>query len=194
MATPIRYDIVWVDVWRPASRTAATIYDAGLIVLGSVSIAALAQLALPLPWTPVPITGQTLGVLLCGALLGSWRGGIATVLYLAEGAAGLPVFAGGAAGWLHLCGPTAGYLWGFVLAALATGWLAERGWTRRLLSTAAAMAVGNAGIYLLGLPWLALFTGWDRVVWAGLLPFIPGDGCKLLLATLLLPSLERLGR
>ncbi|MDW8185453.1 MAG: biotin transporter BioY [Anaerolineae bacterium] len=163
-----------------------------LILGGSLFAALMAQIAIPLPFTPVPITGQTLAVLLVGASLGSRRGALSIAAYVLEGALGLPVFAGGAAGISRLQGPTGGYLIGFIAAAFITGWLAERGWDRRPLSTALAMLAGNAVIYLFGLPWLALFLGGflgpKGAIALGLLPFIPGDLLKLALATLLLPS------
>lgn len=159
--------------------------DAALTLAGSLLLALLAQLAVPLPFTPVPVTGQTYGVLLVGALLGSRRGALSLLLYLAEGGLGLPVLAGGRPGWPT--GPTGGYLLGFVAAAFVVGWLAERGWDRRFGRAAAAMAIGELVIYLVGLPWLALHVGADRAVPLGLLPFLPGDAVKLLLAAASLP-------
>ncbi len=166
--------------------------DALLILSGSLFTALMAQIAIPLPFTPVPITGQTLAVLLVGAALGSRRGALSMATYLLEGALGLPVFAGGAAGLVRLRGLTGGYLLGFLAAAFITGWLAERGWDRRPSTTALAMLIGNAIIYLFGLPWLALFLGGflgpKGALALGLLPFIPGDLLKLALAAFLLPS------
>jgi len=166
--------------------------DAALVLGGSLLVALGAQIRISLPFTPVPITGQTFGVLLVGALLGARRGALSLLAYLIEGGAGLPVFAGGAAGAHHLLGPTGGYLVGFVAAALATGWLAERRWDRRVWTAALAMAVGNMVIYGFGLLWLARFVGPERVLVAGMLPFLPGDALKLLLAALALPSAWRL--
>lgn len=179
------------DLWRPSDRMLGVLYDALLIVSGSALTALLAQGAIPLPWTPVPVTGQTLAVLLLGALLGARRAAACMGLYLVEGALGLPVFALGTGGVAHLLGPTGGYLWGFIPAAWLIGWLSEHGWDRRFSTTVAAMLAGNALIYLFGLPWLALFVGWDAVLRAGLLPFVPGDLCKLLLAALVLPNIWR---
>ncbi|MGQ0538134.1 MAG: biotin transporter BioY [Gemmatimonadaceae bacterium] len=166
--------------------------DSALILGGSLLIALAAQLSIPLPFSPVPITGQTFAVLLLGALLGSRRGAATTATYLMLGVIGLPVFAGGAAGAARLLGPTAGYLVGYIPAAFAVGWLSERGWDRRPWSTAASMAVGNAIIYLAGALWLARFVGTDAVLRTGVLPFLPGDLAKILLATLLLPAAWRL--
>jgi biotin transport system substrate-specific component len=136
----------------------------------------------------VPLTGQTFAVLLVGALLGSRRGSLSLLAYLAEGAVGLPVFAGGSGGLARLWGPTGGYLVGFIAAARMVGWLCERGWDRRVRTAALAMLIGNGVIYLFGLPWLAHFVGAERVLALGLLPFMPGDLVKLALAALALPS------
>ena len=164
------------------------LYDVVLIAAGSVFIALLARVAIPLPFSPVPITGQTFAVLLVGALLGSRRGGVVVILYLLEGVGGLPFFADGTGGLARLAGPTGGYLVGFVVAAFAGGLLAKRGWDRRAWSTAAAMLVGNIIIYAFGLLWLERFVGAERVFSLGLLPFIPGDLFKLTLAAVILPA------
>jgi len=132
-----------------------------------------------------------LTVLLLGISFG-WRLGVVTVLfYLAQGAAGLPVFAGTpekGLGLLYMMGPTGGYLFGFVLAAGLTGWLAERGLDRTALGTAIAMVLGNVAIYVFGLLWLGSFVGYNEKVLAlGLMPFIFGDLVKIALATLTMP-------
>jgi biotin transport system substrate-specific component len=158
-----------------------------LVLGGSVLIGLMAQVAIPLPFTPVPITGQTFAVLLVGALLGSRRGALSAGLYLAEGALGLPVFAGGSGGLARLFGPTGGYLLGFVVAAGVVGWLCESGWDRRLPTAILAMLIGNGLIYLFGLPWLARFVGPERALAAGLWPFLAGDLIKIALAALALP-------
>ncbi len=166
---------------------ASLLYEILVILAGSALIALSAWVAIPLPFSPVPVTGQTLAVLFVGSALGARRGAASALAYLAEGAWGLPVFAGGAAGPHVLVGPTGGYLAGFVLGAFACGALAERGWDRRPLSTIASMAVGNAAILVPGLLWLSEFVG-PGVVWKlGLFPFIPGDLVKIALAAALLP-------
>ena len=166
------------------------LYDVLLILGGSLLTALSAQIAIPLPFSPVPITGQTFAVLLVGTLLGSRRGALAMLAYLGEGLLGLPVFAGGKGGLAVFMGPTAGYLWGFVAAAFVVGSLAERGWDRHVWSAAAAMFLGNGVIYLFGLPWLSHFVpgSLSQVLALGLYPFIPGDILKLVLAALALPS------
>ncbi len=141
-----------------------------------------------LPFGPVPITGQTLAVLLVGALLGKVRGTGSVLLYLGQGIAGLPVFAGGMSGVAYLLGPTGGYLIGFVPATFIAGYLSERGWNRNVVTAFLAMLAGNIAIYICGLPWLANFVGVDKVFTLGLLPFIPGDIMKLVIAAILLPS------
>lgn len=158
-----------------------------LLVLGFSALVALsAQVTLPLPFTPVPITAQTFGVLLTGAVLGSRRGALSLGIYLGIGALGAPVFArsGGPATW--------GYLAGFVLAAFVVGWLAERGWDRSYRRSLVALLAGNVALYVPGLLWLAQYVGADKAIPLGLLPFIPGDIAKLLLAAATLPSAWRL--
>lgn len=168
--------------------TAGLMREAALIALGGLFVAVAAQVQIKLPLSPVPVTGQTFAVLLLGALYGSRRGPAAVVAYLLLGAAGLPVFAGGAVGAVRLIGPTGGYLAGFVAAAFAVGLLSERGWDRRPRSAVAIMALGSAAIYAAGVVWLARFVGWGAVFQTGVLPFVVGDVFKIVLAALLLPG------
>ncbi len=168
-------------IWPQASL----VREIALVLTGSWLIALSAQIEIPL-W-PVPFTAQTFGVLLVAALLGSRRGALTVLTYLAQGAMGLPVFAGGAAGIVRFAGPTGGYLIGFVAAAFVVGWLSERGWDRHVLATSVAMLLGNITIYAFGLPWLANFVGWEAALGAGFLPFVAGDLIKIALAALVLP-------
>ena len=177
------------DILRPTRRCPALIYDAALIIAGSLLVALSAQIAVGYP---VPITAQTFAVLMIAALLGARRAAACMILYLAEGAVGLPVFAQAKAGPAAFAGPTGGYLVGFVLAAYVVGLLAERGWDRRIATTALAMIIGNLMIYALGLSWLVLLIGLNRAMTTGLYPFIPGDLLKIALATALLPSAWKL--
>lgn len=184
--------MVCADLARPAARRPALLYDLLVVLGGSAFVALSAQAAVYLPFSPVPITGQTLAVLLVGMSLGRWRGAAALLTYLAEGALGLPVFAGGMGGAAMLWGPTGGYLCGFVAAAFVTGLFAERAWDRRIPQVIAAMVLGNVVIYGIGLVWLSTWVGVDRVLALGLWPFVPGDMAKVVLATLLLPGGWRL--
>ncbi|MBN1975770.1 MAG: biotin transporter BioY [Anaerolineae bacterium] len=177
----------YADSLRPTAKQKALAYDALLVIGGSLFIALCAQFTLHIG--PVPITGQTLGVLLAGVLLGSRRGSLSVLAYLMEGIAGLPVFApGGPLGLARLVGPTGGYLIGFVATAYATGLLAERGWDRRAATALATMLIGNVTIYAFGLPWLALFVGIEHALPLGLYPFIAGDILKAISAAAMLPT------
>ena len=180
------------DVLSPRQQR-SWLFDVVLLVLFSAFVALTAQVEIPL-W-PVPLTLQTLGVLLTGAVLGSRRGALALLLYLTEGALGLPVFAGGASGVGYMLGPTGGYLVGFVVAAGVVGWLAQRGWDRRLVWAAVAMVIGNVIIYVCGVAWLAVFLGdlWGALV-KGMLLFVVGDLIKIAVAALTLPGGWKLAR
>lgn len=164
--------------------------DLLLVAGGAALIALLAQAEVPLK--PVPVTLQTLGVLLVGAALGWKRAFAALALYLAAGAAGLPVFApGGSIGLARFAGPTGGYLLSYPFAAALVGFLAQRfGLDRRVFGAALAMLAGSVVIYALGLPWLSMVTGFkgQALLNAGLTPFLLGDALKLGLAALLLPG------
>jgi biotin transport system substrate-specific component len=165
-------------------QTTSRLSEVALIASASLFIALGAQFRFYLPFSPVPVTAQTLAVLLTGALLGSRRGSAAVLLYLLEGLMGLPVFAGGQGGLASLIGPTGGYLLGFVAAAYVIGLLIERDWDRNWGTTFAALALGNAVIYAFGLSWLTIFVGGESVLALGLWPFVPGDLVKLACASL----------
>lgn len=175
-----------------AAPRAGHVTNALLVIGASVVTAFAAQIAIPLPWTPVPITGQTFAVVLSGAVLGARRGALAQLLYLAGGALGLPVFAEGGAGIAKLLGPTGGYLVAFPIAAAITGALAERGWDRHFGTMLAAMLAASTVIFGLGLLGLARFAPAGQLLGAGLLPFLPGDLIKSTLAALAFPSVWRL--
>ena len=177
-----------------AVPNAGRVADVAWVGIGAAVIALSAQIAVALPFTPVPITGQTLSVLLVGAALGSVRGSASAMLYVAVGAAGAPIYAQAAHGWGVLSGATGGYLIALPLAAALTGFLAERGWDRRFSSAVGAMLTGNLVVYVVGLPWLAvvLGTNLEKTLEYGLYPFVPGDLFKLYLAAALLPAAWRL--
>ena len=162
--------------------------DAVLVVGFSCLTAILSQVSF---WIGlVPITGQTFAVLLAGALLGSRRGAMSQLTYLAIGATGIPYWfaLGGAPGIARFVGPTGGYLLGFVAAAFVVGWLTERGWDRRMWTTALSMVAGTVTIYLFGLLWLSYFVPQASLLNVGIYPFIPGDLLKIAIVSLALPS------
>lgn len=165
--------------------------NAALILLGVLIVALLAQVRIALPFTPVPITGQTLGVLLVAAALGSRRGAVSLALYLGGGLAGLPFFSGGS-GLAYLSGATGGYLVGFLAATALVGWLAERGWTRSWNRVTALFTLGSLVIYLFGATHLAAFVGLRQALTAGVWPFLVGDTLKAILAAALLPAAWKL--
>jgi biotin transport system substrate-specific component len=165
-----------------------------VLVTGFALLTALAaQIRIPLPFTPVPITGQTFAVLLSGAALGSGAGAASQVLYVALGLF-LPFYAGGASGWEHATGSTGGFLIGFIVAAWVVGKLAESRQDRSVSTAIPAFLTGTIVIYLLGVPWLAhsLDVSWVRATELGLAPFVIGDLVKAALAGLTLPAAWRL--
>jgi len=179
-----------IDAIWPTGRAQWLRY-AILAVLGSLLIAVSSKIQVP--FYPVPMTMQTLVVLAIGMAYGLRLGGATLLLYLAEGASGLPVFAGTpekGIGLAYMMGPTGGYLLGFLLAAVMVGWLAERGFDRNVFTAALAMLAGNVLIYAPGVLWLGAVVGWDKPVleW-GLTPFLWGDAFKLALAAVLMPGI-----
>jgi biotin transport system substrate-specific component len=177
---------------RSLARLDVRLRDLLLIVGGSLLVAGMAQVRIPLPFTPVPITGQTFAVLVVGAALGPRRGPAALLVYLLEGLLGLPFFAGGTSGLAALLGPTGGYLLGFVAAAWLVGLLAARGMDRRFPGALLAFLIGEIVIYLCGVAWLSAFLGLQRALVAGFLPFVIGDILKMLAAALALPAAWKL--
>lgn len=177
-------------LWPAAGAQAALLRAVVLAVFGSLILALSAKVQVPF-W-PVPMTMQTFVVLMLGAAYG-WRlGGATVLLYLAEGAAGLPVFAGAGAGPAYMMGPTGGYLAGFLVAAVATGFLVERGWGRGLATLTLAMLIGHALILAPGVAWLALAIGWTKAVAVGLTPFWAATVLKTALAVAAVLGLDRL--
>jgi len=178
--------ITIIDALAPAvAFKYRVLWDITLVVAFVVITAGFARVSIPLPFTPVPITGQTFSVLLTGAVLGSRRGSISMILYVVAGA-WLPVYSGGTSGvfWSLASG---GYLLGFIPAAFIVGYLSEQGWDRGF-KIIFAMIIGNAFIYIPGLMQLSLFVPDGKTLSMGLYPFITGDIIKLLLVSLILPS------
>jgi len=172
-------------IW-PASQSGSLARNLVLAVLGSLFVAAAAQISVPM--IPVPMTLQTLAVLAVGGAYGARLGAATLALYAIEGAVGLPVFANFSGGFHVIAGPTGGYIVGFILAAALVGYLVEKGWGRNVVKLCGAMLLGAAILYVPGLLWLAQFTGMSQVLQAGLIPFIPGDIVKAVLAALAFPA------
>jgi biotin transport system substrate-specific component len=173
---------------RVGERTPTRLRHVALIVAGALIVALAAQVVIPTQ--PVPFTGQTFGVLMVGAALGFRRGALALLLYLALGAAGLAVFAEGTSGVGKVVGATGGYLVGFVIAAAIVGRLAELGWDRHIGGALAAMAIGTAVIYAIGVPWLKVTLGlpWETAVAEGMTKFLLWDAAKLVVAAGIFPA------
>jgi biotin transport system substrate-specific component len=188
IALPQRRPVLAETLPAALTRTGVT------IVLGAALTAAAAQVVIPVPGSPVPLTGQTFAVLLTAAALGPARGVASQVLYLALGVVGLPVFAGAAHGPGVIFGASGGYLVGFLAAAAIVGAGARRGADRSALRTLLLFALASAVIYVIGTAWLCLDTGMSAGagISAGVTPFIPGDVAKALLAAGLLPGAWRL--
>jgi biotin transport system substrate-specific component len=168
--------------------------DLALVVAGALLTAACAQISIPIPGDPVPLTGQTFAVMLCGAGLGANRGAASMLLYLGLGLIGLPVYSDGDSGFSVIWGATGGYLVGFVIAAYVMGRLAERQHDRTPLKALPLFAIGSVIIYAIGVPWLAVSADLSLVTAMdlGIVPFIPGAIIKALLAAGLLPTAWKL--
>lgn len=187
---------VLADVFGANEGAALRLKQAALIVLGIAALAIAAKIKLPMWPSPVPVTMGTFAVLTIGAAYGP-RLGLATILgYMIIGALGFDVFASSSAeknGLTYMMGGTGGYLVGYVLATLALGWAARKGWDRSVIWMAVAMLIGNVLVYVPGVLWLHQFTsGWEQTLQWGLTPYLIGDAMKLALAALLLPALWKL--
>lgn len=196
MAQP--HHTVLIDHYLP-QRVSSTVLQNALVVSGfALLTAALAQVRIPLGFTPVPVTGQTLAVLLSGAVLGAKRGAASQALYLVLGMIGLPFYSNGTGGWTVATGPTMGYLVGFIVAAAIVGRLAEHRHDRSVLSSIAAMTLGSMLIYVFGASWLAislnipLASGDTNAISLGVAPFLIGDFVKMCLAGIATASTWRL--
>jgi len=194
--TPVAAPLTLADL-LPAVRWR----NAVLVVGGALLTAAAAQVSIPLGFTPVPVSGQTLAVLLVAATLGARRAVLSQSLYWVLGAVGLPFYSGGTGGWSVATGSTFGYFMGFVAAAALVGHLAERGQDRNVVTSFTAMVAGTAVIYLTGVTWLAFTLGvpfyagdGNDAFTMGLAPFLAGDLVKLIVAALATPTVWALVR
>jgi biotin transport system substrate-specific component len=186
--SPVRWPVLAERLPRSAATTA-------LVVLGGAALTALcAQISIPIPWSPVPLTGQTFAIILTGAALGPARGVAAQLLYVAAGLLGAPVFAGHSGGIHVLYGATGGYLVGFIAAALLMGWGSRFGRDRRVVSQGVLVIAASLVIYVFGAGWLAVRLGGDvaQALALGVVPFLVGDAVKALLAAGVLPGAWRL--
>ena len=178
----------------PGLRSKTAVRSAALVVGFALLTAALAQVKISLGFTPVPITGQTLAVLLAGTSLGMSRGAASQLVYWLMGLVGLPFYSGGESGWESGTGATLGYLMGFIVAAAVVGYLAERRHDRQVLSSLSAMAFGTVIIYTMGALWLAydlgvpVANGEQNAVTMGVTPFLVGDLIKMTIAGLAAPA------
>jgi biotin transport system substrate-specific component len=192
-AAPGRRRVLADIIARPSRRAQAFAVDAGLVVAGAAIVALLAQVEIPL-W-PVPITGQTLGVIVVGAALGAWRGAAALTTYMIAGLAGLPVFAGFTGTLLALGKPSFGFIVGFIFSAFVAGWFAERAWDRKPLLAFVGFALASAIPFVFGIPYMALILnvvgggsfGLGEILQFGLWPFIVGGLIKALVAGVATP-------
>lgn len=175
---------------RTISRNPVQAIELVQVSAAVVTIAFLSQIVIP--FKPVPFTGQTLGILLTAGLLGRKKGILAVLTYILLGTMGMPFFAGGDFGLARLAGPTGGYLTGFVVSTFLVGYLSDRGLFKDFRSAVICMSAGNIVIYALGTLWLSKFTGWENVLSAGVIPFIPGDIIKIIIAASLVPAASKL--
>jgi len=193
-ASPASVRVLADLIARPSDRARAFAVDAGLVVAGAAVVSVLAQVEIPL-W-PVPITGQTLGVIVVGAALGAWRGAAALTTYMLLGLAGLPIFAGFTGTIAALGKPSFGFIVGFIASAFVAGWFAQRAWDRKPLLAFAGFALASIMPFVFGVPYLAfilnsvmgLGLGFGEILAAGLWPFIVGGVIKAGLAALLIPG------
>jgi biotin transport system substrate-specific component len=193
-AAPSRRRVLADVIARPSSRARAFAVDAALVLAGVAVVALLAQVEIPL-W-PVPITGQTLGVIIVGASLGAWRGAAALTTYMVLGLAGLPIFAGLTGSLVAIAKPSFGFVIGFIFSAFVAGWFAERAWDRRPALAFVGFAAASVVPFLFGIPYLAVVLnvslGLDLTFWqileAGLFPFIIGGLVKAGIAALIIPG------
>ena len=174
---------------RVGERLNSRVRDVALVFAGALFIYLTARIAIPIPGTPIPVTGQTFGVLLVGGALGLRRGFAAVSLYVVLGVIGLPFFAEGKGGLAVIWGVSGGFLLGFIAAGAIVGRLAELGWDRKFVGALGAMLVGEVALYAIGLPWFKVVTGatWQATVEQALAPFLVGDVLKAVLAAALFP-------
>ena len=182
----------YIDILQSERTISSKATNIIVILLASWLIGVSAQFSIVLPFSPVPITGQTIIILLIGVLLGKARGTAAVGLYILQGAAGLPVFAGGKSGLLTLVGPTGGYLVGFLVAVYVVGILSELRHNNSVIYTVLSLIIGNIIIYAFGLIWLVRFVGEAQALSLGFFPFLVGDILKIFIGVLILTGSQKI--
>ncbi len=173
-----------------AVQTRSAVNELVPVLSAVILISVLSQIIIPA--NPVPFTGQTLGILMTAGVLGRKKGMLAVLTYILLGTMGMPFFAGGYFGLARLAGPTGGYLTGFIAATFLVGTLSDKGYCSTFRSSVLSMTAGSIVIYAIGVLWLSNFTGWENVLSAGVIPFIPGDIIKVIIASSLVPAGSRL--
>jgi biotin transport system substrate-specific component len=180
-----------VSTLKSAFITRSTVASQiSMILTGTVFLAVMAQIAFPIPGSPVPFTGQTLGVLLLGTAYGAGLGFSTIAFYLLMGMAGAPIFSSGTSGIERIVGPTGGYLVGMLISSLVLGALAGRKWDQRIKTVIPTMIIGNLVIFAIGLLWLNQYTGqsWLWTFEKGFTPFVFGEIIKIAIASTALPA------
>lgn len=178
----------YADIFLPVGKKFTMLYNIVLVVAGSILITLSAKISIPLSFSPIPVTIQTLVILLIGTIYGSKRSSLAVLVYISQGIIGIPVFAKTGSGFAYLLGPTGGYLIGFVFAAFITGYFAEKGWDRSFWKTSLAMTIGTSFIFIFGVGWLCSFHGFSKAVMVGFVPFIVEAIITIIIAITLIPS------
>jgi biotin transport system substrate-specific component len=182
-------NIVFADAIWTNTKIHPMIKNIILVLTGSWLIALMAQLSVTLPWTPIPVTGQTFGVLLISCLLGARRGFRSVFAYLLQGGMGLPFFAGGASGAAIFTKPSAGYLFGFLIASIIIGYFADKNKDRSFKSALPSFLIGYSLIYICGVTWLSYWVGLENAIYLGVVPFLPLTFLKLITLSWLFPTL-----
>lgn len=182
--------MTFTDTLKPRDKSLGIAFDFLLVLAGSFLIALSAQLAIPLPFTPIPVSMQSFAILMVGGLVGAKKGFAAVLTYIAQGCLGLPVFAGGVAGFANLIGPRGGYLLGFLAAAFVIGFIIQKMGKKSVFKLFTSFLIADLTILVLGGLWLSLFVGATHAFSLGIAPFLLGELTKVTLLTLMFSKLR----